>query len=306
MSAAERARFAARLRDPAGPRDGAVESRRKGAFLLRALVLQRLAAALRRAGLRALLVKGAALALTHYAPPWSREMDDVDLLVRAKDHDAVVRTLVAAGFVPGEPTADRALSRGMFHETQLYAQLGPTGVLVEVHDALDKLVARAVRYEAIFARATAAPGLDGLLVPCPEDHALLVVLHAAGHELRHEVGLVDLDRLLASGLDVSILEAHARAARLETALYVALSALDAAGSPHVPAELLRRLAPSPLRAGLLALVYAPRDVPIAKSAPRLGLPWVLRQIPLRDDLLAYASGVFRYAAVRALERARGA
>lgn len=299
MSDARRARFAALLRGEAP--SAADASRQKGAYLLRSLVLQRIAAGLSARGLSAMLVKGAALALSHYVPPWVREMDDVDLLVRASEHERVVQALVAAGFERVVPHDGRELSRAVFHETQLVLAVGPGAALVEVHEALDKLVERPVDYAALFARATPAPELPGLLLPAAEDHALLVVLHAAGHELRHELGLVDLDRLLAAGLDFVVLERRARAMRLVTALHVALSALAAAGSPHVPAELLARLAPSPLRARLLALAYDPRDVPIAKSEPRLGLAWIARQVPLRDDLLAYARGVLRYAALRALE-----
>lgn len=299
MSAGERARFAARLRGgPPSPADG---SRQKGAYLLRSLVLERIAAGLSARGLSAMLVKGAALALTHYDPPWSREMDDVDLLVRVSEHGAVLDALVAVGFESTVQGDGRALSRAVFHETQLVLRVGAGLALVELHEALDKLVQRPVDYAALFARGAPAPGLPGLLLPSPEDHALLVVLHAAGHELRHELGLLDLDRLLAAGLDLAVLEQRARAMRLVTALHVALTALASAGSPHVPAELLARLAPSPLRARLLALAYDARDIPIAKASPRLGLPWVVRQAPLRDDLLAYARGVLRYAALRALE-----
>jgi hypothetical protein len=270
--------------------------------MLRSQVLQRMGAALQGANVSVLLVKGAALALTTYRPAWQREMDDVDLLVRPGEHDRVVEALVAAGFVHGPPDG-RPLSRTLMGETLLYAPFGDAKILVEVHTQLDKVVARSIDYAGCFARARPAPGLPGLLLPTPEDHALLVVLHAACAEFRHPVGFVDLDALLADGIDDATLLSRAGAWQLGTALFVALSTLEALGSSHVPRVVLDALRPGALRRAALARYYSVGSYPVANGTYRPKfLPWILRQAPLRDDLATWVRGVAHYARVRAIER----
>src|SRR4051812_7819301 len=79
------------LRDPAAaPRPS---PREHAAALLRAHVLATVSRALTAEGLDALLVKGAALALTVYPDAAARPMGDVDLLVRRADHDRIVAVL---------------------------------------------------------------------------------------------------------------------------------------------------------------------------------------------------------------------
>src|SRR4051794_7149722 len=98
------------LRDPSPPAKTQSPSAHAEA-LLRAHVLAQLAIALRDAAAPALLVKGAALALTVYPSPASRPMADIDLLVRRADRHRILAALTAAGGVvhdrPGRPlTAD--------------------------------------------------------------------------------------------------------------------------------------------------------------------------------------------------------
>jgi hypothetical protein len=66
--------------------------------LLRERDLRDITAALRDAAVRALLVKGAGLAYTHYDDPRLRPGDDVDLLIAAADIDAADTALAAIGF----------------------------------------------------------------------------------------------------------------------------------------------------------------------------------------------------------------
>src|SRR5262249_35200575 len=153
--------------------------------------LRAVSAALSAEGLSALLVKGAALAIETYPDPAARPMGDVDLLVRRADRDRVVAALVRAGATVHRPPG-RPYSAALLGEMQLVLPLGATSTLVEVHASLDKLVARPVDEGAIFARARPAPGLPGLLLPAPEDHALLIALHAANDGLRHPIAFLDL------------------------------------------------------------------------------------------------------------------
>lgn len=278
-------------------------AQQKVAYVLRGHVLQRIARALSEARRPALLVKGAALALTIYSPPWTREMDDIDLLVRAGDRDVVAAALAGAGCSPLPGAPGRARSQRAFAETLFDARCGALHVLVEVHTSLDKLVSRPVDHDGIFARAAPAPDLPGLLVPSPEDHALLIALHEAGHEFRHVAGFLDLHLLLERGLSLAVLAERARAFRLETVVFVALATLEALGSRAVPPGLTARFRPSEARLRALRRYYDVGCYPVAKGPSRLGLPWVVRQLPLRDDLGAFCSGVLRYVSLRAVERA---
>jgi hypothetical protein len=288
------------LRDPAAPLKAQNPSAHAEA-LLRAHVLAQVAAALHAASLVALLVKGAALAITVYPSPASRPMQDLDLLVRRASRDRVLAALAAAGgVVHADP--ERPLSRDFLGETAVILHAGATPFLVEIHTSLDNVVPRPIDDAGLFARAQPAPGLPGLLVPDAEDHALLIALHAAGHELHHPIALLDLELLLRRGLDLATLVRRAEAWRLTTVMYAVMSALHALGAASVTAAHVAAFDPGPLRRALVERVHRPAA---ALDPPRpggLGLPWILRQIPLRDDLAAYGLGVARYAAARAAER----
>jgi hypothetical protein len=261
--------------------------------MLRAHVLADVGRLLAAAGVRALLVKGAALALTVYPDPALRRMHDVDVLVREGDRDGAVAALTRGGLTLHAPEG-RPRSGALLGETLLMARTGGLSTLVELHTTLDKLVSRPIDETALFARARPAPGLPGLLVPAPEDHALLVALHAAGHDFQHPAAFLDLELLLRRGLDLDVLVARARAFRLTTVMFVALAALRELGAASVSPELVARFEPGPLRRALLGRAAA--------SGDGLGLGWILRQTPLRDDLGRWALGLGRYALARAADR----
>ncbi|APR85421.1 Hypothetical protein A7982_10770 [Minicystis rosea] len=264
----------------------------RAAAMLRAHVLANVGSILAAAGIEALLVKGAALALTVYPDPAVRGMHDVDLLVRRADHDRAVAALVRGG-LEHQRVADRPVSASFLGETLLLARAGALSTLVEVHQTLDKIVPRPIDEDALFAGARPAPGLPGLSIPSPEDHALLVALHAAGHDFRHPAAFLDLELLLRRGLDLDVLTARARAWRLETVMFAALSLLRDLGSPSVDGDLVARFEPGPLRRALLRRAAA--------SGEALGAAWILRQTPLRDDLAEWTIGLGRYAAARAVD-----
>jgi hypothetical protein len=269
--------------------------------LLRGHVLAQVARALHAIAAPALLVKGAALALTVYPEPASRPMQDVDLLVHVADRARVLAALAAAGgVVHADP--DRPFSSEFLGETAVMMRAGETPFLVEIHTSLDNLVPRPIDEAGLFARAVTAPGLPGLLVPAAEDHALLIALHAAGHELRHCIAMLDLELLLRRGLDLDVLVERAAAWRLTTVMYAVMSALHALGAASVTPRHVAAFEPGPIRRLVVTRVHPPAE---ALDPPRpggLGIPWILRQIPLRDDLAAYGLGLGRYAVARARER----
>lgn len=260
--------------------------------MLRAHVLDRVARLLAAAGVPALLVKGAGLALTIYPDPASRPMSDVDLLVRPADALRACAALARGGLEPRE-VERRPVSNAVHGEKLFLARSGALETLIEVHTSLDKVVPRPLDPAAILARAAPLPRLPGLFVPAPEDHALLVALHAAGHDFKHPAAFLDLELLLRRGLDRGALVERARAYRLETVMFVMLTRLRDLGSPSIPADLVARFEPGPLRRALLGRA--------ARSGEGLGLAWILRQTPLRDDVAGWAAGLARYAAARAAD-----
>ncbi len=271
--------------------------------VLRSHLLDGLAESLRKASLRVLVVKGGGLAATVYPQPWLREMGDIDLIVAPGEEERVVEALRASGYEqhhwPGRP-----LSSAQIGERLLQIKLGETLYPVEVHRRLDKLVGRPIDYQDVFARARSSKELpENILVPCPEDHFLLVVLHQATAELRHPIGWIDLELLLRGGLDLSVVLKRARRWRLSTALYLCLVTLQALQAPSVPAALISKLRPGLIRSRLLDSCFRVGAYPAALGAPQLGWRWVLRQTPLRDDTGRWLAGLAKYGVKRALERA---
>jgi Uncharacterised nucleotidyltransferase len=287
------------LRDPsAKPRPD--DPSAHAAALLRTHVLGRLSRALTVRGLDALLVKGAALALTVY-PAATRAMGDIDMLVRRGFRDSVVASLEYEGCVV-HPAPHRPFSTDFLGETLLTMKAGAMSLVVEVHTTLDKLVPRPTDDDGIFARSLPAAGLPGLLIPAPEDHALLIALHAAGHEFHHPIALLDLELLLRQGLNLAQLVQRAQAWRLSTVMYILMARLRSLGAASVTEAHVRSFKPSLLRCAVVQHYYRPDALTTATDPSPLGLPWILRQAPLRDDLGRWIGGLFRYGAVRSVER----
>jgi hypothetical protein len=167
--------------------------------------------------------------------------------------------------------------------------------LVEVHTTLSKMVAHPIDTAPLFARALPAPSLPGLLVPAPEDHALLVALHASTHGFAHAPAFVDLELLLRKGLDLDVLVARAREWRLTSVMFAMLTAMRELGSASVSGELLARFEPGALKRNVVAKVAT-------RGASSSGYGWVATQTVLRDDPIAWAAGVGRYVVARARDR----
>jgi hypothetical protein len=282
--------------------DAATAPGARARHVLREHALARIAGELAETGLELLLVKGAALALTHYHRPWLRDMADVDLVAPPGAVDRALAALVRAGCELCDAPAGRPLTAPALAERSLLWRAGALLVLVEVHSRLDKVVGRPVDYAAVMARSTPVPDLRGLRVPDPVDHALLVVLHAANASFAHPPAWMDLELLLRGGLDARTLRERARAWRAETALWIALSSLVALGSRAVPPELVAAIEPGRLRRLALARGYRVGSIPVRLRSPEPGVGWVVAQTPVRDDLGRWLLGLTGYGALRVLER----
>lgn len=180
-----------------------LERERDAAVALAALssidLIQALAA-LSAAGVHPLVIKGAALAHTHYARPSLRPRIDTDLLIRARDIDAahaVFRSL-GAEYIP-HVTGSFVMSQ--FH----YASTDRAGCrhVYDVHwrIANPQVFAAVLSYEEMAAQAVGIPALGaGARAPGTVHALLLACIHRAAHHggTGPLIWLLDLHRLAGS------------------------------------------------------------------------------------------------------------
>lgn len=188
-------------------------------------------AALEGAGLRALLVKGPALALQTTGQPWSRGGGDIDVLVAPADLPEAVAVLEGLGFArpPGRFPRDLTsfwgrYSRWAGHELPLLRQ----GRWLDLHWALNTVRATLPPFETLW-QARQVVRLNGKAVPTLSlEHAFRhSCLHAASDqwmELRHLVDIALLACQLREATGASLRKQ--RSVRLSCA-----AAYDATGCP---------------------------------------------------------------------------
>jgi len=132
-------------------------------------------------GARPILIKGAALAHTHYPESWLRPRLDTDMLVSPRSADAVRKRLREIGYEPVPSTSgelvmsqaafDRIDAHGLTHPLDLHWRISNwhvVGPLLPHDDVAD----RSVCVPALGPHARAA---------CPVDALVLACLHRAAH-----------------------------------------------------------------------------------------------------------------------------
>lgn len=275
----------------------------RAAVLTRGAILQCVANACAELGEPVLVVKGAALATLVYQRPTWRPMNDIDLLVAPHTLRALAARLEHAGFQPLHAKQRRLT------EASLELVFDPPApldrFLVEVHGSLDKVVPRRIEIEELVARAKPLVGSAPLLTPCLEDHLLLVVIHLASDEFEHRAGFADLEALIENKVDLEQVVQRARRWNLGAATFVALSALERLRPGLVPRTILDPLRPSALRRVAIARFFDLSRWPVARTPVTLGVPWLIKQTALRDDLSNWTMGLARYGAQRIAERLLG-
>jgi len=218
-----------------------------------AVHLERCLGAFDAAGIPAIVLKGAALALSHYAHPALRPMGDIDVLVAPARWEEAARVLAGLDW-----TVEDAAEHGA-------AFAGPGGVRLELHGALVSCPGLfPLRFDDLLARSSAlGGGLDGRRLD-DEDMVVHLSLHAAfQHGFRVRLGqYVDFACLAACTLDGRRLVARAAAAGARRPVAAALAVVhgllgvtpapDAAEAlaAHVPPGVRRwmdRVAPEPWR-----------------------------------------------------------
>jgi hypothetical protein len=158
--------------------------------MIRSQELTRALNALAGAGVRGVLMKGAALAHTTYASPCLRPRADADLLVHDRDREAAERVLARCGFLRAPRIAGKLIeyqapyfrdAHGLRHVIDLHWRVFNRQALAG-RFPFDELAASAICVPAIAESARVLDPVDALLVAC---------LHAPAHHRGQRRPLVE-------------------------------------------------------------------------------------------------------------------
>ena len=227
--------------------------------------LARTLTALTTAGIRAICIKGAAIAHTHYRRPEMRPRLDTDLLIAPDARETATHVLHAAGYErPVETSGDLCTSQ--LHVTRVDS----AGIdhHLDVHWRISNVLALAgvLTYAEVAARACALPQIGGeALVPCAVHSLLIACVHRVAHhrDSANLLWLYDV-ALLADSLDERDRTAFVALATERQIRAVCAASLRRAGDAFGGAagDLARRVAPTD---------EAPAEPSAALLSPRLRL-----------------------------------
>ncbi len=254
------------LRDAAFVPDAA-RRRLRGAYLANAhrnVVLlhevEAVVAALERAGVETIVLKGAALIRSVYGDAAVRPLMDVDLLVRRRDLPAALEVVAGLGFAPHR-AGPRDYAVAEFESELLVVKPGPVPVPVELHWSLFDSPYYQERIDLDFCWRTAAPLRFGetptrMLGPTAQLLHLCghLVLHHGGEDLLWETDIAEVVRLHGTAIDWDALCRWAAELDLVIALQRTLLGPTTGGIaiPSAGREALTRLRPSAGEARIVA------------------------------------------------------
>jgi hypothetical protein len=199
------------------------EIRRGQAALLIPLALATATEPLRRAGLEPVVLKGPSLA-ARYPDPWLRPMEDIDVLLPARDHAAGLEALTNAGWRTCDGEARHDYDTVLWHPSVPHLPL-------ELHHGLEswRERAHAVSAEDLWARRKPVEyvGVPTFGLPV-EDELVMLATHAAKsfHHFQRIIWSVDFAVVIeaaATTLDWGLVAERARTSRCATPLAVALA-----------------------------------------------------------------------------------
>ena len=216
------------------------------AEVVRRRELQRVLAALDAAGVRTLLMKGAALAYLYYPNPSLRPRCDTDLLIRQDDRATVTQVMLELGYrgwtqtsgdlVMPQFTFVKEGRAGVWHACDFHLKILNPAVFANLL-SFEEAAARSVPVPALGKPACAFGPLDALLVAC---------IHRVAHH--HDSGkllwLYDI-HLLANGMDRPAFEAFVALAAEKQVRTVCLRGLTLARrwfATPVPGDVMETLA----------------------------------------------------------------
>jgi len=143
--------------------------------------LKSVLAVLADAGVRAVIIKGASIAQTHYPRPELRPRSDTDLLVAADQREATARALMTLGYEQ-PPETDGPLTVGQFHFQRLdrYELLHALDVHWRISNV--RAFSDSLTYEEVIRDAIAIPALAPHALSPSGAHALLIAcVHLVAH-----------------------------------------------------------------------------------------------------------------------------
>ena len=240
---------------------------------VRRLELARVLAALDAAGVRTLVFKGAALAITQYAAPHLRPRTDADLLIDASDRAALAGALASLGYQQQNEVDGRLVSYqhhygrhdrfGVFHALDVHWKISNRHALAE-----------RFQFDELWRDRSALTGLESPAMTVSAAHALVLALvHRAGHHpgSSHLLWIYDVHTLV-SRMTMRDREAVARLAAAKGLSELVSDGLTIARETFgTPAD---------------AMIRALRD-PFSDATPAPVLPdrWTQAGV-VRQDLLA--------------------
>ena len=161
---------------------------------LRARELRDVLGGLARAGVRPVLLKGAALAYTHYRRPELRPRSDTDLMIPATARDDVAGALAASGYQrPPEIDGDVAIGQCHFVKSDRQGLEHALDVHWRVSNV--RTFAEALTYEELALDAVAVPALGPhAWAPSPVHSLLVACIHRVAHhdDTTHLLWLFDV------------------------------------------------------------------------------------------------------------------
>lgn len=143
--------------------------------------LSAVAGALAARSVRAIVLKGAALAHTHYPHPCLRPREDFDLLVREADVDAATDALQARGYAPLDAVSGRFVA---YQQTFVRDGAGGVRHACDLHWRVSNrpAFAQLLPWDDLAAGARPVRALDDAVDALAPAHALLVAcLHRVAH-----------------------------------------------------------------------------------------------------------------------------
>ena len=148
---------------------------------LRARELRVMVKALDAAGVRPILIKGAALAYTHYERPELRPRSDVDLMIPVDARASVARTFTSSGYCrPPEIDGDLAIGQFHFSRTDEHGCAHAFDVHWRVSNV--RAFADALTYEELARDVVAIPALGEHARSVSPVHALFIAcIHRIAH-----------------------------------------------------------------------------------------------------------------------------
>jgi len=205
--------------------------------------LQRALNALQEAGIKVIVLKGAALAETVYKNIALRPMADIDLLIFKKDLGKAKEALLKIGFRKTEYHSLRDPSKE--HPFHLrFVKEGRYPVIIELHWDIAKNPVN-IEINEVMQRAIPAKigGIDAYVM-CPDDLLLYLCWHTAHHHFLRLIWLCDIAQVIKTygeNINWDIIIERAKRGKIKRAVYCSLYLAKSVLGAQVPQKVLSNL-----------------------------------------------------------------